>query len=170
MIKNLIMDVDGTLTDGIVYFGDSGEICKGFYVRDGLGIQSVMKKGITPVILTSRNSELVKARANDLGIKEVYIGVKDKRIFLENYMKSQNVHMEELAYIADDVNDLEAIQLAGHRGCPSDAVMEIRNVCNFVSNYPGGHGAVREFCDYLQRLQWEWTAYFSIYKRNRGEL
>lgn len=153
MIKVLIMDVDGTLTDGVVYFGASGEICKGFYVRDGLGIQCVMRLGIEPVIITSRNSELVKARANDLGIRTVFIGIKDKRIFLEEYMKEHKLCAENLAYIADDINDLEAIQLAGYRGCPSDAVMEIRNVCNFVSNYPGGHGAVREFCDYLVQLE-----------------
>lgn len=153
MVKILIMDVDGTLTDGVVYFGDSGEICKGFYVRDGLGIQKVIKNGIMPIIITSRNSELVKARAEDLGIKEVYIGIKDKKVFLENYIKERGLVTENMAYIADDVNDLEAIQLAKFRGCPSDAVMEIRNVCNFVSNYPGGHGAVREFCDYLVCLQ-----------------
>ena len=152
MIKILVMDVDGTLTDGIVYFGDSGEICKGFYVRDGLGIQRIMKIGITPIILTSRNSELVKSRAKDLGIEEVFIGVKDKKVFLENYIKENNLIAENLAYIADDINDIEAIQLAKYRGCPSDAVMEIRNVCNFVSNYPGGRGAVREFCDYLVKM------------------
>lgn len=146
------MDVDGTLTDGIIYIGNEGELCKGFYVRDGLGIQKVIKRGIRPIILTSRESELVLKRAAELGILEVYQGVSDKKEFLEKYIKENNIMYEEIAYIADDINDLEAIQLAGKRGCPSDAVLEIRNVCNFVSSYRGGHGAVREFCEYLMRL------------------
>lgn len=152
MIKTLILDVDGTLTDGTVYFGENGEAYKGFYVRDGIGIQKIMKVGIVPVIVTSRDSRIAESRARDLGIDEVYIGVEDKKTFLEDYFKKRNINKNEIAYIADDINDLEAMRLARYRGCPADAVIEMRNVCNFVSNYRGGYGAVREFCEFILQI------------------
>lgn len=152
MIKYLVIDVDGTLTDGVVYIGNSGELCKGFYVRDGLGIQRIISRGIEPIILTSRESEIVVQRCKELGITNICQGVKNKREKLEDIIQEHKIGSDELAYIADDINDLEAIQLAYIRACPNDAVFEIKNVCNFVSHYNGGHGAVRELCDYLLGL------------------
>lgn len=149
MVKLLVIDVDGTLTDGVVYIGNAGELCKGFYVRDGLGIMRAIKNGVKPIILTSRESEIVAVRAGELGIEEVYQRVPDKREFLEKYLKENGYAGGETAYMADDINDYEAIQLAGLRGCPSDAVPEMKNICNFVSRFEGGRGAVREFCDFI---------------------
>ena len=149
MVKLLVIDVDGTLTDGVVYIGNTGELCKGFYVRDGLGIMRAIKNGVKPIILTSRESGIVTVRAGELGIEEVYLHVPDKREFLERYLKDNGYGSEDIAYMADDINDYEAIQLAGLRGCPSDAVPEMKNICNFVSRFEGGRGAVREFCDFI---------------------
>ncbi len=149
MITHVIIDVDGTLTDGIVYMGNEGELCKGFYVRDGIGIQMLIKNGVTPIILTSRKSDIVIQRALELGIKEVYQAIIDKKIFLEKYILEKSISSENLAYIADDINDFEAIQLARLRGCPANADKRIINACNFVCNYTGGRGAVREFCEYI---------------------
>lgn len=152
MIKYLVVDVDGTLTDGTVYIGNNGELCKGFYVRDGLGLQRIIKKGITPIILTSRQSDIVINRCRELGINEIHQGVAEKKYYLECLMKERNIAGKELAYIADDINDLDAIQLAQIRACPRNAVEEIKCKCNFISKYNGGQGAVREFCDYLLKL------------------
>lgn len=149
MIKYLIIDVDGTLTDGLVYIGNSGELCKGFYVRDGLGIQRIIKAEIVPIILTSRESDIVINRCRELGINEIHQGISNKRVYLERLMQEKNILNDELAYIADDINDLEAIQLANVRACPQDAVKEMKDICNFISRYNGGRGAVRELCDYL---------------------
>lgn len=153
MIKYLILDVDGTLTDGKVYIGNTGELCKGFYVRDGLGIQKIIEKSIVPIVLTSRESEIVVNRCCELGITEIYQGIKNKREKVEEIIQKHEIRAEELAYMADDVNDLEAIQLAYIRACPEDAVFEMKNVCNFISSYRGGQGAVRELCDYLLKMQ-----------------
>lgn len=148
-ISHLIMDVDGTLTDGQVYIGDRGELCKGFYVRDGLGIKKAMATGVIPVILTSRESEIVKRRCEELGIKEIYQGVEDKETFLRNYVKERDFSFSSIAYIGDDENDLGAISLVGLAGCPLDAVDTIKAKVTFISRFKGGNGAVREFCELI---------------------
>ncbi|MCI9535334.1 MAG: HAD hydrolase family protein [Lachnospiraceae bacterium] len=148
-ISHLIMDVDGTLTDGQVYIGEHGELCKGFYVRDGLGIKKAMAAGIKPVILTSRESEIVKRRCEELGIKEIYQGVENKEVFLRNYVKEKDFSLSSIAYIGDDENDLGAISLVGLAGCPLDAVDTIKAKATFISRFKGGNGAVREFCELI---------------------
>lgn len=149
MTKYLVIDVDGTLTDGTVYIGNHGELCKGFFVRDGLGIQQLISSNVEPIILTSRESRIVVERCKELGIKQIYQGVKDKKKMLEKIMKDNNIKKEELAYIADDINDIFAIELASIKACPADAVSEMKNICNYISIYKGGQGAVREICDYI---------------------
>ena len=136
MIKYLVIDVDGTLTDGVVYIGNQGELCKGFFVKDGLGIKKIMEIGVCPVILTARESEIVVQRCQELGIQQIYQGVKDKKRALQKI-------------IADDLNDYEAMQLAGLKACPADAVTEIVEICDFVSDYNGGRGAVRQLCELI---------------------
>ena len=150
-IKLLIIDVDGTLTDGIVYIGNHGELCKGFYVRDGIGILNLIKAGITPVILTSRESEIVLQRCKELGIRQIFQNVKDKREKLLEIERELKVKSEEIAYIADDINDLDAMKLAGMKGCPAHAVPEVKKICEFISQFNGGRGAVREFIEYIFR-------------------
>lgn len=148
-IKILIMDVDGTLTDGTVFIGNDGELCKGFYVRDGIGIQMLAASGIIPVVFTSRESDIVLKRCRELGINHIFQGIKDKKETLKEIMKKFEVDSEEIAYIADDINDYEAMQLAGVKGCPADAVTQIKEICDFISSFNGGRGAVRDFIDHL---------------------
>ena len=148
-IKMLIMDVDGTLTDGIVYIGDHGELCKGFYVRDGIGILNLIRAGITPVILTSRESDIVLHRCKELGIDLTFQNVKDKRVKLLEIEREMDIKSEDIAYIADDINDLEAMKLAGIRGCPADAVPEVKKISEYISKFNGGRGAVRAFIEYI---------------------
>lgn len=148
-VKLFIMDVDGTLTDGIVYIGNNGELCKGFYVRDGIGIQNLVIAGITPIIFTSRESKIVLQRCKELGIKYIYQNVKNKKEKLQEIEKELDAESKEIAYIADDLNDLDAMKLVGIRGCPADAVSEVKKICEFVSQFNGGRGAVREFTEYI---------------------
>lgn len=140
------------MTDGQVYIGNTGELCKGFYVRDGLGIQRIIKENICPIVLTSRKSDIVLKRCEEIGIEKIYQGIKDKKAKLMELIEKYGMDVNELAYIADDINDLDAICIAKIRACPSDAVLEIKQVCNYVSEYRGGNGAVRDVCDYLIRL------------------
>lgn len=149
-IRYLIMDVDGTLTDGKVYMSNSGELMKAFNIKDGCGIHDILvPAGITPVIITGRSSDIVLNRCKELGIDEVHQGVRNKIEKLLMITKD----LSTVAYIGDDINDLscmEAIKAAGGLiGCPADAVERVKSIVNYISLYNGGDGAVRDFIEWL---------------------
>jgi 3-deoxy-D-manno-octulosonate 8-phosphate phosphatase (KDO 8-P phosphatase) len=146
-IKLLVMDVDGTLTDGHIYMGANGELMKAFDIKDGYAIVTLDKIGVTPVIITGRSSEIVAARAKDLKIKECYQGVSDKLSVLKEVAAKYGASAEEIAYIGDDVNDLDCIGYCGLTACPADAVKEVRQAVKYVCKANGGRGAVRELVD-----------------------
>ena len=149
-IKLLAMDVDGTLTDGKIYIGTQGEVMKAFNVKDGYAIANILPKmNITPIIITGRASEIVSKRASELGITHVYQGVKDKLDKLRELTNEFNLTLENVAYIGDDINDIECIEHVGVSACPSDAVDSIMRVSDYICASCGGDGAVREFIEYL---------------------
>lgn len=149
-IKMLFLDVDGTLTDGKIHISESGELFKSFNIKDGLGIHDILSsKGIIPVIITGRNSKMLELRCKEIGIKAIYQGIQDKKPFMRQIIYDNGCKEEECAYIGDDINDYECMQLVKYRGCPKDAVGEIINICDFVSTKCGGDGAVREFIEWL---------------------
>lgn len=149
-IKMLVMDVDGTLTDGHIYIGEEGEIMKAFHVQDGYAIAHILpEKGIVPVIITGRNSKIVQRRAAELKITYLYQGVTDKLSVLKKVAAEFGAASNEIAYIGDDVNDLECIRYCGLTGCPADAVPVVRETVQLVCSRNGGNGAVREFIDKL---------------------
>ena len=150
--KYLLMDVDGTLTDGKIYMGNEGELCKAFNIKDGCGIHDIaIPCGIIPIIITGRTSGILKNRCKEIGITRLYQGVSDKFEKLNQIM--ENNSYKEVAYIGDDINDLSCMQEikngGGLVGCPADAVDEVKNIADFVSNKNGGDGAVREFIEWL---------------------
>ena len=144
-IKMLVMDVDGTLTDGRIYMGSSGEVMKAFDVKDGYGIVQLRNCGIVPVIITGRISDVVSHRAGELGITELYQGVSDKLQKLKDVSGSYNCTPDQIAYIGDDLNDLMCIRYCGVTACPADAVEEVKAHVGYVCENQGGRGAVREF-------------------------
>lgn len=148
MIKLFVMDVDGTLTDGKIYMGENGELMKAFCAKDGYAIHRLLKKNkILPVIITGRISKIVELRSAELGILEVHQGVTDKAARLMEVAKKYHLQRNEIAYIGDDDNDLEAMQAAGFVGCPADASENVKKAADFVSSYCGGEGAIREFVE-----------------------
>ena len=152
-IKLLAMDIDGTLTDGKIYIGADGEVMKAFNVKDGYAIAQILPKmGIIPVIVTGRASEIVSRRALELGITHVYQGVSDKLGKLRELACEFNITLENIAYIGDDVNDIECIEHCGISACPSDAVDDIIRVADYICASCGGNGAVREFIEYLAEI------------------
>lgn len=153
-IKFVVMDVDGTLTDGKIYMGSSGEMMKAFNIKDGYGIHDkLLPNDIVPVIITGRESSIVENRCKELGIHEIHQGVTNKLECLEEILWRLNSTLESVAYIGDDLNDLscmEAVRVAhGLTGCPSDADKVLIKLCDFVCTKKGGDGAVREFIDYI---------------------
>ena len=152
-IKMLVMDVDGTLTDGHIYTGPSGEAMKVFSCKDGLGIKEILPKlGIMPVIITGRDSIITANRAKELRIEELHQGIADKLPLLKQIAQKYDISSEEIAYIGDDLNDLECMQYCGLTACPQDAEQAIKDIVSFVAPRDGGKGAVRDFIEYMARL------------------
>ena len=149
MIKILFLDVDGTLTDGQIYMGNNGEVFKSFHAHDAQGLRKLPKIGIDTVIITGRESNIVNLRAKEMNITEVYQNVLDKPSLVNEILKKKKIKKNEAAYIGDDENDLEAMLLCGNRACPKDATKRIKEISNFISEYDGGDGAVREYCEYI---------------------
>jgi 3-deoxy-D-manno-octulosonate 8-phosphate phosphatase (KDO 8-P phosphatase) len=156
-IKYLVMDVDGTLTDGKIYMGVHGELMKAFDIKDGYGIHDMLiPAGVTPVIITGRKSEILENRCGELGIKELFQGVKDKVSKLNAFLSDYKADLSQVAYIGDDLNDLECMKAVkdagGMTGCPRDAVNGVIRLSNFRSKKNGGNGAVREFIEYVLKI------------------
>ena len=152
-IKMLVMDVDGTLTDGCIYMGANGEVMKAFNVQDGAGIVfKLPKMGITPVIITGRESQITARRAAELKIDHLYQGIREKLPLLEQIAAQLNIQPEEVAYIGDDRNDMYCMDWCGLSACPADAVPEVLEKADYICQRHGGRGAVREFIDHLEKL------------------
>ncbi len=153
-IKLLVMDVDGTLTDGRIYIGAQGEVMKAFDVRDGYAIAHILPQlEITPVIITGRSSAIVEQRAKELKIIELYQGVADKLAKLKEVAVKFGASADEIAYIGDDLNDLSCIRYCGMTACPADAIPEVLDAVDYACKHDGGRGAIREYIDYLKNTR-----------------
>ena len=147
MIKLVLLDVDGTLTDGGVYHGNDGNVTKKFNVKDGYAIVNAQELGIEFGIITGKESELVRTRANELNIKYLYQGISEKTLILDEIMQITGLQKEEIAYMGDDLNDIKIMKKVGFSGTPLDGVNEAKIIADFVSTKNGGEGAVREFIE-----------------------
>lgn len=153
-IKLVLADNDGVLTDTGVYYSENGEVMKRFSIRDGMGVERLRKiANIETGIITGELSGSVSKRAEKLFIKEVYLGAKDKHLLLEGILKRNYLKAENIAFIGDDVNDLEIIQMVGLSASPSDGMLDVRNIVDYVCEEKGGHGAFREFAELIIALK-----------------
>jgi 3-deoxy-D-manno-octulosonate 8-phosphate phosphatase (KDO 8-P phosphatase) len=152
-IKMLVMDVDGTLTDGKIYMSATGEAFKAFNIKDGYTIYTLDKIGIIPVIITGRESQIVARRAEELKIKEIHQGVGNKLAKLQEVAARHGVSMDEIAYIGDDYNDVECMEACGFTGCPQDAEEDIKPKVDYVCKTKSGEGALREFVKQIMNRQ-----------------
>lgn len=148
-IKILVLDVDGTLTDGKIYMSATGELMKAFNIKDGYALVRMSLFGIIPVIITGRKSQIVEERCRELKIKEIHQGVDNKADKLREVCEKYNVDLKQCAYIGDDLNDIECMKLCGHTAAPADAVAKICDQVDYVCKRNAGDGAVREYCDFL---------------------
>ncbi len=148
-IRMLVLDVDGVLTDGRLHFGPRGEALKLFHVRDGLGIQQIAAAGIEVAVISGRKSKMVDVRCRELGVEHVYQGAKDKLAELERLCGRLKIPLSACACIGDDVPDVPVMRKVALAFAVADAHPEARHVAHLITKLPGGHGAVREVCDYL---------------------
>jgi len=148
-IKLIVLDVDGTLTDGGIYYDSQGNEMKRFDVKDGLGIKVALAAGLQIAVITGRISPIVERRVKELGIQHLIQGVQKKVPALCGLAENLGLSLGEIAYMGDDLNDLPAMNLVGFRACPADADEQVRELCEFVAQKNGGNGAVREFVQYI---------------------
>lgn len=149
-IKIVFTDCDGVLTDGGVYYGETGEVFKRFNIRDGMGVERLRSEcNIETGIITGELSPSVATRAKKLRITDLHLGIKEKAELIQEIAKAKKISLEEIAYIGDDFNDLEIMKLVGFSACPSDAIAEIKNRAHFQCQKMGGHGCFRELAELI---------------------
>lgn len=148
-VELLIMDCDGVLTDGRLYFSAAGEELKVFNVKDGQGLTNWHEAGFRSGIISGRNSPIVELRAKQLGVEYVVQGRNEKVGALNDIAAAANVDLDQIAYIGDDVPDAAVMSLAGFSAAVADAVDEVKQAANYVTAANGGCGAVREVIDLL---------------------
>ncbi len=164
-IKLLLLDVDGVLTDNRLIYGDDGQEYKAFYTRDGHAMVLIQKTGIDIGIITGRTSKLVENRMRDLKVKHLYQGVPDKLPTFEALMTQLGLATEQVAYMGDDILDLPILRRVGLSACPADSDPEVLSRVDFISQYPGGRGAVRELCERIMKAQNTWQTHLDFYLR-----
>ena len=152
-VKLLALDVDGVLTDGQLYFGNSGEELKSFSTLDGQGIKLLQNNGIQVALITARTSALVERRAQNLGITHLIQGSDNKLLALVQLQKALELDMGHTAYVGDDLPDLACIRQAGLGICVPNGHSFVREQAFCVTSRPGGNGAVREVCDWILQAQ-----------------
>lgn len=165
-LRWLLLDVDGVLTDGRLWFDDKGEALKSFDVRDGLGIKLLREHGVEVGILSARTSPIVSRRAAGLGITEVLQGEADKAVAFHRFLERRKLAAAEVAYFADDLQDLAVLRACGLSAAPADAAADVRSRVEFVTEALGGRGAVREIAERILASRGNWEA---ILARFSGE-
>lgn len=156
-IKLLILDVDGVMTDGRIIMDDDGREMKNFNVRDGHGIIMLQRYGIKVAILTGRESKVVRHRARDLNITDVYQKVFNKKDVFEKILKKHKLSADETAFVGDDVVDIPVLKRVGFSVAVMDALDVVKKTADYVTRRNGGCGAVREVCDMILQAQGKWA-------------
>lgn len=158
-IRLLVLDVDGVLTDGSLFYSAGGEEMKAFNVHDGLGIRLMIDCGIEVGIITGRSSAAVSSRCSELGLKEtlVFLGSRDKGADLDRMLSTLGIADHEMAAMGDDLPDLPMLARAGFSFCPTDAAPEVIAACDHICGKNGGRGAVREAAEILLKAKGRWT-------------
>ncbi len=152
-IKLIVLDVDGTMTDGKISYTQNGNEIKSFCVKDGLAISSWIKLGKNVAIITGRESKIVERRAKELGIKYFYQGVHNKKEVLKKLLDRLNLTIENVASIGDDLNDYNLLNLSKLSFVPNNASSYVKEIASIILSKDGGDGAVREMIEYLIKLE-----------------
>ena len=157
LIRLLVLDVDGVMTDGRIIMDDAGREIKNFDVRDGHGIKVLMRYGIDVIIVTGRRSTVVEHRARDLGISEVHQGVTNKVEISDAILSNRSLNYEQIAFVGDDIVDIPLLRRVGFSAAVADAAEDVRKCADYVTVRKGGRGAVREVCEVILKAKGEWT-------------
>jgi len=148
-IKILLTDVDGVLTDGGMYYTPTGDTMKKFFARDGMGVTLLKKSGIPTIIVTKEKTKMVKIWAKKMNINHVYDGILQKEKIIKEICKKYSVTSSQIAYIGDDINDLELLKRVGFSATPNDGILDAQKIVDYVCKKKGGDGVLREVADII---------------------
>ena len=148
-IKIVLTDVDGVLTDGGMYYSKNGEVMKKFNTRDGRGVELLSKNHIGTIIITKEKSEIVKQRGKKIKVLKTYIGISKKENLLDKICKENKVGLNNIAYIGDDINDLEIMKRVGFSATPKNGIEKIKNISDYICESNGGDGVFREITELI---------------------
>jgi 3-deoxy-D-manno-octulosonate 8-phosphate phosphatase (KDO 8-P phosphatase) len=155
-ITTFIFDVDGVMTDGTVHSFADGEHARTFFIKDGYAIEKALQNGYNIIIISGGFEKGVHNRLTFLGIKDIFLGVKDKLTLFEEYKKKKNLEEEQILYMGDDIPDYKMLKRVGLPTCPNDAANDIREICKYISPFNGGRGAVRDVIEKVMKSQGKW--------------
>ncbi len=159
----VIMDVDGVLTDGKIILDSNGVESKAFYVQDGSAITYLHRAGIKTAIISGRNSKVVELRAKELSIDDVYLGIHRKLDAYEKILQKHKINNNEICYIGDDLIDLPILEKVGFSVAVPNAPIEVKERVSYITDAPGGYGAIREVTEKILKSQNKWKTITSRY-------
>ncbi|GAL80201.1 KdsC family phosphatase [Algibacter lectus] len=160
-ITTFVFDVDGVLTDGTVSVLTNGEMLRTMNVKDGYAIRSAVDKGYNLCIISGGKNDGVRIRLEGLGIKDIYLGAKNKIEQLDDYLTTNDIKSENVLYMGDDIPDFPVMKGIGLPCCPQDAVPEIKSISKYISHKKGGKGAVRDVIEQVLKVQGKWSGFYS---------
>ena len=155
-VTTFIFDYDGVMTDGTVYMDSNGDPLRTSNVKDGYAIQLASKLGYHLAVISGAVVTNITKRLNMLGVTDVFTGVPDKVVKLDEYMEQYHLTPNQIVYMGDDIPDLRVMHKVGVTACPADAVEEVKSICAFVSDRPGGRGCVRDIIEQTLKVQGKW--------------
>lgn len=156
-IKTFVFDMDGVLTDGDIIVDAENNWLRKMNIRDGYALQLAVRSGYNVIVISGSNSTFVHARLNRLGVKEVFMDVKNKENFLKSYVEEKNIFLEQLLFMGDDIPDYFCMKMAGIAACPADASFDIKQIASYISPFAGGDGCVRDVIEKVLKLNGKWT-------------
>lgn len=148
-LRYIVLDVDGTMTDGGIYYDSKGNELKKFNTRDAAGIFAMMDSGIKVIVLTGRECPATKTRMEELKVNVIAQNVKNKKDYLSSFMRDNKIDPSQIGYVGDEMNDYAAMKLCGFKACPADAADEIKEIVDYVSTQNGGYGVIRDVAKFI---------------------
>jgi 3-deoxy-D-manno-octulosonate 8-phosphate phosphatase (KDO 8-P phosphatase) len=162
-LKLMGFDVDGVLTDGTLYFSSQGDEIKAFSSLDGHGLKMLQRGGVEVAIISGRSSRALQLRAENLGIRELHMGIEDKRGLMQSLARARGIDLGQTGYMGDDVVDLPILRACGFSATVADGHDEVKSRVDYVAALGGGRGGVREVCELILRAQGKWQAAMAEY-------
>lgn len=156
-VKAFVFDVDGVMTDGGIIPTPDGDFIRRYYAKDGYAMAYAIREGYKICVISGGRGEMLRRRLEMLGVERMYLNCMDKITAIKEFMADYNLAAEEVIYMGDDIPDLECMRLVGIPVCPADACMEVIEASRYVSEYNGGHGAVRDIVEQVLRVQGRWA-------------